>query len=120
MGEGALGELLKSFSPDVQVLARGTREMILAEFRDASEKINPGWKVISFGTGPKMAEQVCVMSPQRSWVNLAFARGATLPDPEGLLEGTGKGIRQVKIKGEEQLRSPALRALVKSAVQAAR
>jgi hypothetical protein len=119
-GNAGLEELLKSFSPEVQALTRATRALVLEEFAGAHEKINPSWKVISFGTDPKMAEQVCVISPQRSWVNLAFAKGATLPDPEGLLEGTGKGIRHVRVKGEGQLRSPAIRAMVRSAVQAAR
>ena len=95
-----------------------TRELVLEAFLGAVEKVNPGWKVISFGRGPTVSQQVCAISPQRASVYLEFARGGTLPDPEGLLEGRGKGIRHVRIKEAERLASPALRALIRAAVDA--
>lgn len=48
-------------------------------------------------------------------VNLGFNRGAHLADPEGLLEGTGKNLRHVKIRAKADL-SPALASLVREAV----
>jgi hypothetical protein len=33
----------------------------------------------------------------RSHVNVGFFRGAELPDPDGLLEGTGRFMRHVKL-----------------------
>ena len=33
----------------------------------------------------------------RGYINLGFYQGAVLADPERLLEGTGKGLRHVKI-----------------------
>jgi hypothetical protein len=37
------------------------------------------------------------------WVTLAFMRGARLPDPDKILEGTGKSVRHVKIRSRDQL-----------------
>lgn len=48
-------------------------------------------------------------------VNLGFNRGAHLPDPHGLLEGTGKNLRHVKIRGKEDL-TPELAQLLRAAV----
>jgi hypothetical protein len=45
-------------------------------------------------------------------VNLGFNYGSELPDPEGLLEGTGKLLRHTKITALEKLANPALRQLV--------
>jgi hypothetical protein len=48
-------------------------------------------------------------------VNLGFNYGTELPDPEGLLQGSGKLLRHVKITTPEDLSNPALRRLVEAA-----
>ncbi|MEM1180507.1 MAG: DUF1801 domain-containing protein [Acidobacteriota bacterium] len=48
-------------------------------------------------------------------VNMGFNRGAFLDDPHGLLEGTGKAIRHVRLDGEETLRRPELSELIERA-----
>ena len=48
-------------------------------------------------------------------VNVGFFHGAELPDPNGLLEGTGKFMRHVKLRPEGGVNSAALFELIKSA-----
>ncbi len=48
-------------------------------------------------------------------VNVGFFRGAEFADPNGLLEGTGKHMRHVKIRPEAEVDVEALRALVATA-----
>lgn len=48
-------------------------------------------------------------------VNVGFFRGAELPDPEHLLEGTGKFMRHVKLRPEGATDAAALMTLVKVA-----
>lgn len=50
-------------------------------------------------------------------VNVGFYYGAELSDPAGLLEGTGKMMRHVKIRMDKQLDEDALQALVLLAYQ---
>jgi len=50
-----------------------------------------------------------------SHVNVGFFRGASLPDPAGLLEGTGKFMRHVKLRPESVANEAALRALIEAA-----
>jgi hypothetical protein len=45
-------------------------------------------------------------------VNIGFFHGTSLPDPAGLLEGTGKFMRHVKVKLGLAVDRPALEALV--------
>jgi hypothetical protein len=40
-----------------------------------------------------------------------------LPDPAGLLEGTGKSLRHVKVRTMEDLRRPELKNLILAAVR---
>lgn len=51
----------------------------------------------------------------RAHVNVGFFRGAELPDPKGLLEGTGKRMRHVKLRPGEDVDGAALLELIQTA-----
>jgi hypothetical protein len=51
----------------------------------------------------------------KAHVNVGFFRGAELGDPAGLLEGTGKFMRHVKLKPERNVDARALRKLIDTA-----
>lgn len=48
-------------------------------------------------------------------VNVGFFQGAELADPAGLLEGTGKHMRHVKLRPDRTINAPALVDLIESA-----
>lgn len=48
-------------------------------------------------------------------VNVGFFRGAELADPKGLLEGTGKFMRHVKLSPERDVDAAALTKLIETA-----
>jgi hypothetical protein len=48
----------------------------------------------------------------KAHVNVGFFRGAELPDPNGLLEGTGKFMRHVKLRLEGAVDTTALSKLI--------
>jgi hypothetical protein len=51
----------------------------------------------------------------RAHANVGFFHGAELEDPTGLLEGTGKRMRHVKVAPGVELNSAALAALISTA-----
>ena len=51
----------------------------------------------------------------KAHVNVGFFHGATLDDPEGLLEGDGKRMRHVKVRLERRVDEGALRELIAEA-----
>jgi hypothetical protein len=51
----------------------------------------------------------------KAHVNIGFFCGADLPDPAGLLEGTGKFMRHVKLRRESNVDAAELRKLIKVA-----
>ena len=51
----------------------------------------------------------------RDHVNVGFFHGAFLPDPAGLLEGTGKRMRHVKLRPGTAVDAEALGALIDAA-----
>lgn len=48
-------------------------------------------------------------------VNVGFFHGNQLPDPKGLLEGTGKFMRHVKLRSEAEVDPENLKTLIKEA-----
>lgn len=48
-------------------------------------------------------------------VNVGFFLGVALPDPAGLLEGTGRFMRHVKIRPDDDVDGEALRTLISAA-----
>jgi hypothetical protein len=51
-------------------------------------------------------------------VNVGFFQGASLPDPAGLLQGSGKYMRHVKLKPGTPVNSAALTVLIRNAYDA--
>jgi len=51
----------------------------------------------------------------RAHVNVGFFRGAEIADPDGLLEGTGKFMRHVKLGPNRDIDTAALRRLIQAA-----
>jgi hypothetical protein len=48
----------------------------------------------------------------KAHVNVGFFNGTSLDDPAGLLEGTGKRMRHVKVRWGEPIDEAALKALI--------
>lgn len=48
-------------------------------------------------------------------VNVGFFQGANLPDPAGILEGSGKRMRHVKLRWGKPVNEAALSALIEAA-----
>ncbi|OAI40827.1 hypothetical protein AYO41_05570 [Verrucomicrobia bacterium SCGC AG-212-E04] len=81
---------------------------------DASNAVD-----IGFTPTGRFKEAICNVAVYENHVNLAFNRGADLPDPTGLLKGTGKSIRHVTIERSADLDSAALLGLLAAAVRRA-
>jgi hypothetical protein len=109
--------ILVTYDPAVQQLAREARALIFDVLPQTVEVVWTRQKIAGFGTGPKkMTEHFSWIAPQKKHVGLGFYYGTELPDPVGLLEGTGKLLRHVKIKTADDLKNPALRALLEVAI----
>ena|SRR5947209_6807382 len=97
-------------------LAHQLRKLVAAVLPDVVEVPWPKMRMASYGVGPKKkSEHFCYIAAQKDDVNLGFYYGAELPDPDGLLQGTGKLLRHVKVREPKTVRSRALRQLLEAA-----
>lgn len=111
-------DLLAPYTPEVREIAVRTRELVLSVYPEAIEQVDAADHLLAYGRGLKMAEQLWYIAPFKAHVNLGFMRGTELNDPAGLLEGTGKRLRHVKLRSLGDVEHPALRALMETLLRA--
>lgn len=113
-------ELLDAFGPEVRGLTLALRERIREVVPDAAETVMRGYRSLSYSFGGGMNTQFAAIVLHGAYVNLQFPRGTDLPDPAGLLEGTGKAMRHVKVRTAETIWRPEIEDLLASAAALAR
>jgi hypothetical protein len=96
-----LDQFLGTRDDTVRALALASRDLVLEVFPDAIETAEGNDLGYGFDSGYKGL--VFTISLTRASVNLGVYGGASLEDPAGLLEGTGKVHRHVKIRDESDL-----------------
>ena len=112
--ERDVDKLLSEHTPEIQAIERALRTTIEAELPDVVVQVDFGNKLIAFGRSMKMRGLLFAIIAHQSWVNLQLADGALLADPAGLIEGTGKRIRHVKIRSVEAASSPHVVAVIRA------
>ena len=93
-------------------VAKAVRALVKRTVKGCEEYVNP-WNIPSFDSnGP-----LCCFMAGKEHVTFAFLRGAKLPDPQKLLEGTGKGVRHVKLRSVAHVKRDGVKKLVAEAAK---
>jgi hypothetical protein len=111
---------LAGYSAEVRRIAQTARRLIRKEVPKIEEQVDRPARIIGYGFGPRYDDSICVLMPTKVGVNVGFYRAVELPDPNGILQGTGKLHRHVKLKSTADVESPALRAMLRAALAAYR
>lgn len=116
-GIGSFEDLLGMTPEPLRPVAVALRDIILHLHPDVDEAVRLGDRAASYGVGPrKMIEGYAYIMPHAGWINLGFYRGAALPDPQGMLEGTGAAMRHVKVRSVEDAGRGEVRDLLTAAL----
>src|SRR6266478_9233184 len=75
-----------------------------------------GAVVISFSPNEHGYEGVLAIRASADGVKLYFNRGNELPDPEKLLQGSGKQTRSIDVEGASTLARPEVARLIDEAI----
>src|SRR5262249_20648475 len=91
-------------------LALALREVVFGEAPRAIESVYKSYVVCTtYSLTGRYLDVFCHIAVYPRHVNLGFNRGAELEDPEGLLIGSGKIIRHLKVAELGDLKKPYLR-----------
>jgi len=113
-----LEDFLSTQPVDAQALTLDLRDLVLSMAPEAIEQIDTSANLLGYGYAQTYKHLICVIILYKDYVNLGFPCGVDLPDPNRLLQGTGKKARHVKVKSKEQITSLNLRALVQASIDA--
>jgi hypothetical protein len=101
-------------------LYEGIRLFILDAYPDANELLYHTHALTSlYSVTEKMYDGFCMIPIYTNHLNLGFNKGTLLPDPQGLLQGTGKLIRHIPITHKNDYNNAAVKKLVKASIQLA-
>jgi hypothetical protein len=92
---------------------------VVAAIRSLMKEAAPGAKeVISYGTPMYIQNQTLAwITPNKKGITFGFMRGARFEDKYGLLRGTAKHAKHVKMKNLDQVNKAALKYYVKQALK---
>ena len=112
-------DLLKRYDPDVQELTLALRGIVLDELAPCYENIIEVYMIsLVYASSERvMKDGICYIGVLKDRVNLGFHHGTDLRDPYGLMEGTGKSMRHIKVRHMSDALNPALRAYLQEACE---
>jgi len=108
-------KLLDRYSGPVRNLALRARDLIFQVLPGVQETVDESAPVIGYSYGHGYKGVVCTLILSKSGVKLGLNGGAHLSDPNGLLEGTGKVHKYIRLETVAALRRPGLRQLLREA-----
>ena len=120
--EKQLAGFIAKFTPEVGALIRSTRRKMRERLPRATELVydNYNFFVIGFGPNERPSEAIFSIAAHAKGVSLCFLQGAGLPDPKGLLRGSGRVVRNIRLESATTLDKPEVRALIQAAIERAK
>ena len=117
-----LAGFIEKFEPGMQALIRAARKRMRALLPTATEMVydNYNFFVIGYGPGDRPSEAIFSLAAQAKGLSLCFLQGAGLPDPAGLLRGSGTRVRSIRLGRVEDLDQAEVRRLIDAALARAR
>src|SRR5437763_11350435 len=106
----AVGLWMHKHSEELGAIARRWFEVMRNCGADVRELLHDGHPTACVGDAA-----FAYVNAFRAHVNVGFFRGAEIDDPKGLLAGTGKFMRHVKLSPETDVDTAALTTLIETA-----
>jgi hypothetical protein len=117
-----LSSFIAKFDPPIAKLIRSCRSALRKRFPTAIELVydNYNFLAIGFATTERTSDCLLSLASYAKGVSLFFYYGATLPDPDKLLQGGGKQVRFIRLENAKTLTNTKVAALVRAAVAQAK
>jgi hypothetical protein len=116
--EGRLRAFIDKFDPKDRTLIRAVRESVPRRLPSANELVwdNYNFFVIGYSPTERPSDSIVSIAARTNGVGLCFIHGATLPDPKGVLLGSGSQTRFIRLESASALARPEVEALVAAAI----
>lgn len=120
--ETQLKGFIDKFEPRRQTLIRAIRKTLRNRFPSANEFVydNYNFFVIGYGLTERPSDCFVSIAAAANGVGLCFIRGASLPDPNKILLGSGKQSRFIRLESADVLERPEITTLLAIAAAGAK
>ena len=112
--EAQLRAYIARLDPKNQKLLRAVRAAVRKRFPTANELLYDYGRALVIGYSPedRGIDSIVAIRADAKGVSLYFNQGPRLPDPQGLLQGSGKQTRFIQLEAARQLAHPDVAALL--------
>jgi hypothetical protein len=113
---------LAKFDPAMAKQIKSCRAALRKRFPTAIELVydNYNFFVIGYCSTERSSDCIVSLAANAKGVGLSFYWGATLPDPHGILQGSGNQNRFIRLESAATLAKPEVRELIDAAVRQAK
>lgn len=120
--EKQLQSFIDKFEPKHQVLIRAMRKVLRKRMPSANELVwdNYNFFVVGYSATERPSDSIVCIAAAANGVGLSFYRGATLPDPQKILLGSGAQNRFLRFESAKTLALPDVAALIDAAIAQAK
>jgi len=117
-----IASFIAKFDPANAKLIRTCRSALRKRLPTANEIVydNYNFFVIGYSASERPSDCVVSLAAAANGVGLSFYHGATLPDPDGILLGSGAQNRFVRLPTAATLAEPAVEKLIRAALAQAK
>ena len=116
--DAELQTFIDKFTPEVAALARALLDKMRARVPGATIMVYDNYNALAIGFGPsdRAGQAILSLAVMPRWVTLCFLYGVGLPDPEGLLNGSGNRVRHVRLHKPADFDDPRIQDLIAAAL----
>jgi hypothetical protein len=120
--ESQLKSFIGKFDAKHQALIRAVRKALRKRLPAANELVydNYNFFVIGYSPTERPGDAVLSLAAKADGLGLCFIQGARLKDPDGLLQGSGRQTRFIRLESAAQLSERPIASLIAAATKAAK
>jgi hypothetical protein len=113
---------IDKLDPKIQKLFRSVRASVRKRLPTANELAYDYSHALVIGYAPadRGIDSILAIHASATGVSLYFSQGPQLPDPKGLLRGSGKQVRFIQLEAASELAHPDVEALIAATIAQAR
>ena len=119
--EQELARFIAKFSPEIAALAQSILAAMRERYPTAVQLVYDNYNALAIGFGPteRTSEAIFSIAVFPRWVSLFFLQGAGLPDPDGILKGSGNAVRHIRLASADTLNELSVKKMMGEATKKA-
>jgi hypothetical protein len=120
--EAQLASFLAKFTPEIAAHAEAVRAKMRKLYPTALELVYDNYNALAIGYSPteRASDGIFSIALYPQWVSLFFLQAKGLPDPGGILKGSGNTAKHIVVESLKTLADPAVKDLMLEAISRAK